>query len=258
MADPNNIQADVAYRTAVAERGKFFPVDEDYLTSVGYPASGEGKYAILTYSINSASTSGGSGGGDGTIVDGVDPSIKATVFDLLNANGLATVLIDANGDQITSFGSSAIAEAGTPSAVPDGDPVNPWYDTFGRQVIYGANMSTNSLDVSVINNPIISRLGPIINLNAVTADTDGVQIDVSAYHNVTIHIKAVGASVNATVDVEHSMTGAADEWVNIASETLAVSGMTEVAVSQQAYRYMRTKVSAYTSGTITTTLYAGN
>ncbi len=54
MADPNNINADQEYRTAVAERGKFWPVDTDYLTSIGYPLTGEGKYATLTYQINSA------------------------------------------------------------------------------------------------------------------------------------------------------------------------------------------------------------
>lgn len=44
------------------------------------------------------------GAGDGSILDGVLSSIKATVKDLTNSNPLATALVDANGDQITSFG----------------------------------------------------------------------------------------------------------------------------------------------------------
>ena len=64
MSDPNNIQADVRYRTAEAERGKFFEVDEDYLTSLGYPLTGQGKYAMLTYSINGATSGGGGGSTD--------------------------------------------------------------------------------------------------------------------------------------------------------------------------------------------------
>lgn len=45
-----------------------------------------------------------SGGGDGTILDGVTPSIKATVADLTNSNPLAVEVVDASGTQITSFG----------------------------------------------------------------------------------------------------------------------------------------------------------
>lgn len=47
---------------------------------------------------------GGSGGSGGVIVDGVDGTIKATVFDFVDSNPIATALVDANGDQITSFG----------------------------------------------------------------------------------------------------------------------------------------------------------
>jgi hypothetical protein len=44
------------------------------------------------------------GAGDGSILDGVTSSIKATVFDLTSSNPLASAIVDANGDQITSFG----------------------------------------------------------------------------------------------------------------------------------------------------------
>lgn len=48
--------------------------------------------------------SGSSGGGGGPIQDGVDPLILATVLDLVDSNPLTVAIVDANGDQITSFG----------------------------------------------------------------------------------------------------------------------------------------------------------
>lgn len=50
------------------------------------------------------SGTGGGGGGDGAILDGVSSAIKATVFDLINSNPLATQIVDASGTAITSFG----------------------------------------------------------------------------------------------------------------------------------------------------------
>lgn len=49
---------------------------------------------------------------DGAIVDGVSSSIKATVKDLTNSNPLATQIMDANGDAITSFGGGTQYTAG--------------------------------------------------------------------------------------------------------------------------------------------------
>jgi len=47
---------------------------------------------------------GGSSSGTTIITDGSNTAIKATVFDLTDSNPLVTALVDANGDQITSFG----------------------------------------------------------------------------------------------------------------------------------------------------------
>lgn len=54
--------------------------------------------------LQQGTSSGGSGDGTSVIVDGVSSSIRATVFDLTNSNPQAMALVDANGDQITSFG----------------------------------------------------------------------------------------------------------------------------------------------------------
>lgn len=110
MADPNNIQATEPYRTAVAERGKFWKVDDDYLTTLGYPASGEGKYATLTYQVNSTPVT--LSGGDLQIgaVEIKDDSTdtRANVASLSGYNAMATMIVDGDGNQITNFDVSII------------------------------------------------------------------------------------------------------------------------------------------------------
>ena len=44
------------------------------------------------------------GAGDGSLLDGVDTGIKATIKDLTNSNPLTVAIVDGSGDQITSFG----------------------------------------------------------------------------------------------------------------------------------------------------------
>lgn len=46
----------------------------------------------------------GTGGGGGPIQDGVTSTILATVLDLVDSNPLTVAIVDANGDQIASFG----------------------------------------------------------------------------------------------------------------------------------------------------------
>lgn len=50
---------------------------------------------------------GGSGGGDGAILDGADSNLKATVRDYTNSNPLAIALTDSSGDQIDTLPISA-------------------------------------------------------------------------------------------------------------------------------------------------------
>ncbi len=81
--------------------GLSFPVPNYVLPFKG--ANGEATQVQLDASGNlpiSASISGA----DGAITDGVSSSIKATVKDLTNSNPVATQIMDANGDAITSFG----------------------------------------------------------------------------------------------------------------------------------------------------------
>lgn len=210
------------------------------------------QFAQVVYVINSSESGGAAAG---TISDGVNNSILATVKDLTNANALATLLVDADGNQITSFGSSAIAEETIPTPVLTGEEVNPWYDLYGRQVLFGANLSLNAMDVNLINDSQINRLGPVTNLE-VSASTSGDAIDVSYFHNYTVHIISSGVTTGATVTIEHSLDGT--NWVIISTEVIASDEVTEYTYTNQAYKYLRTRVSDYSDGTYTTLVFAGN
>jgi hypothetical protein len=48
-----NIDIAKPYTPAECERGKFTKINEAFLTSMGYPSGGYGRYAVLTYDINS-------------------------------------------------------------------------------------------------------------------------------------------------------------------------------------------------------------
>jgi hypothetical protein len=152
--------------------------------------------------------------------------------------------------------SGGIAESTIPTPVADGEPVATWYDQYGRQVIFGANLSLNALDVNNINDPIISRLGPVTNLDAVVATGAGVSVDVSNYHNFTIHIIASAVTDGGTMTVEHSLDNV--NWVTVSTNVIDADGVDEISISNQAYRYLRTNLTLRTDGTYTTTIYAGN
>lgn len=80
---PNNHEI-IAARDTISGRA-------NYLTSTSQRLNVN---ATITGSVTTA----------GTISDGVDPSILATVFDLSNSNPLATQIVDGSGTAITSFG----------------------------------------------------------------------------------------------------------------------------------------------------------
>lgn len=69
--------------------------------------------------VNVVATTGG-GGGDGAILDGADPAIKATVFDFANSNPLGVVLRDTNGDYVSVGGGTQYTEDDPSVANPVG------------------------------------------------------------------------------------------------------------------------------------------
>jgi hypothetical protein len=65
--------------------------------------------------ILSGGSSSSTGGGGGPIEDGANPLIEATVLDLVDSNPLTVAIVDANGDQISSFGGGTQYAEDTPS-----------------------------------------------------------------------------------------------------------------------------------------------
>lgn len=64
------------------------------------------------------------GAGDGSILDGVDTNIKATVFDYANSNPLGVVLRDTAGDYVSVGGGTQYTEDAVAAANPTGTAVN--------------------------------------------------------------------------------------------------------------------------------------
>lgn len=61
-----------------------------------------------------------SSAGEVVLVDGISPSIRATVFDYLNANPLAVRLTDVGGDYVAAGGGTQYTSGGVPPANPTG------------------------------------------------------------------------------------------------------------------------------------------
>ena len=101
MGDVNNINPAVPYRTAVAERGKFWKVDDEYLEGIGYPLSGEGKYSVLTYQVNPSPVSieGDINLGQVELKDG-DSSATLDIVSVGTTNVVPSIILDLSGDQI--------------------------------------------------------------------------------------------------------------------------------------------------------------
>lgn len=89
-------QRDEHEKEVNAKRSLLIGYDADTLSYNKVKVTSDGKIAV-----NATVTATGS---DGAIVDGANSAIKATVKDLTNSNPLTTAIVDANGDQITSFG----------------------------------------------------------------------------------------------------------------------------------------------------------
>lgn len=106
-------------------------------------------------------------GADGSILDGSNATIKATVKDLTNSNPLTTAIVDSNGDQISSFGGGTQYANGATAATPTGtvamwrnsgdDSVNavannapmPVSDTTSQGSLSNIDNSTASIAASV-------------------------------------------------------------------------------------------------------------
>lgn len=109
------------------------------------------KHAMLVWDTGSLAwvkmtqPGAGGGGGDGALLDGVSSSIKATVFDYTNANPLAVVLRDTNGDYVSVGGGTQYSEDDVSVAFPIGTQL-----IARRRDALGTETSTDG-DVTALN-----------------------------------------------------------------------------------------------------------
>lgn len=140
---------------------------------------------------------GGGGSGDGAILDGVNATVKATVFDLVNSNPQAMQIVDANGDAITSFGGGTQYTNGVVVASPVGS-VALGYD--GANVRAMAVTPEGYQDIANGYKDVVFSTGIV----AAVGTTD-----VSNYKWVSVHIVTQGTSSSVAFQVSNDNTN----WV---------------------------------------------
>lgn len=105
MADLN-INVDYEYAPGEAGKTSYVTISDAKLIAMGYtPELGKEKQALCVYNLNVGE--GGASGG-GSISDGLDSGLLASVLDLPTTNPLTVAMVDANGDQITTTNPLAI------------------------------------------------------------------------------------------------------------------------------------------------------
>lgn len=167
---------------------------------------------------------------------------------------------DAIGTIDSAFSGKVMVEGGkaestVPTEVADGDAVAKWFDTFGRQILYGANLGIGALDVNEVA-PALQQTMEVTLLDAVTATGDSAVVDVSNYNKLTFHEIASGVSTGAALVLRHSLDNTNFAVVN--SGDITANGVTEVAISDRKYKYVKANIASRTDGTYSVLMLAGN
>jgi len=94
----------------------------------------------------------------------------------------------------------------------------------------------------------------IVNLSAVTKDTDGESINISSYEKKTIFINVSVNTGAVTVNIEASPDGST--WFNVSSKTYTATTGKDIYSYVSYFPYMRTTTTAQSNSTVTTTITA--
>lgn len=182
-------------------------------------------------------------------------------------------LVDSSGAQITTFGGDAeqtpgvtavskvvqlggITNTTVPTQRANGDAVAQWFNEFGQQVIYGANLSVNGIDVNVVNQALLNTVSVVL-LNAVTTVGASATIDASNYNKLTFYI--VGTSVTGNANISFQTSYAGSSWAEMTNIAMATSETQYVVVSDEKHKFIRANINSVgTSGTFTVNLFGGN
>lgn len=150
---------------------------------------------------------------------------------------------------------ASVAESTVPTEVSDADVVNPWHDTFGRQVMYGANLSAGAQDVREVSPALTQTIEQTL-LSAVTATGASASVDVSGYNKLSFMYIATGVTTGATITIDWSPDNS--NWVTLDTEVISATGNTDFKISDTKLKYIRANVTAYTDGTHSVKMIGGN
>ncbi len=153
---------------------------------------------------------------DGAMLDGVSSSIRATVFDLTNSNPQSVAIVDANGDQISSFGGGTqYTEDAAAAANPVGTALNLIRADTPATITStdGDNVAQRGTNYGAAYTQIVTSGGAFVDtFGGGTQYTDG---DADATPTGTVALGFDGANVRAlTTDA------AGDLQVDVASSAL--------------------------------------
>lgn len=180
-----------------------------------------------------------------------------------NSNSIKTsveLIDDAVGTIDSAFSGKVLvtgakAESSVPTEVSDADAVAPWFDTFGRQVISGANLGLNAIDVNEVS-PALLQSFDFLALDAVTATGASNVVNCLNYSKLTFYIVASSVSSGATVKVQSSPDNVS--WYDENSSAIGTNGVTKVSITDEKLKYVRVNIDAYTDGTYSVFFIGGN
>ncbi len=140
-----------------------------------------------------------------------------TPFTVTGTGGLAT---------------GGIAESTVPTAVADGASIGTWFDTYGKQLIYGANQAVGAVDVNLVNPPPVADgcnhlLDVTVNANGESFNNtmfigEADKLAVLVWNNETA--SADNSQVDVTIELSPDGTALMDaETTMINSEDSAVA-----------------------------------
>lgn len=220
---------------------------------------------------------GGGGSSNGTIVDGTDAGIKATVLDYTNANPLAVRLTDTNGDYVASGGGGGSGTEYTEDAVSAADPTGGMLmarrrDTLSATEVSadGDNIALNATNKGQLHVKHADSIAVTDNASSLTVDQGiGLEVtgsagalnadliastNVSDYRYVSVQIQGTFVGTLTFQGSNDNTTFVSIPLVPIttpAGVPAITTTTTGIWIGPVAFKYFRVRMTLYTSGTAT-------
>lgn len=161
----------------------------------------------------------------------------------------------------------AYAEGTVPAAGTDGTPLQygAWFDLYGRQVLYGANIAIGTLDVSEVAPWGTQRMTNVWSQLTTAAPTYTAAVDVSVYHHLTFQVVVAALGAGESVVLQFQGSHDNTSWFNLddagVSTTISANGNYMFHKDNFVCKYVRVGAMSEVGAGANTediTLYAGN